>query len=89
MRRSRRITKTILQEVTMRNLLMFMMGTLSGAVVGVALALLLTPASGEELRSQVSGRYHSVQDEVRAAAQTRRAELERQLQQLRAPRLAE
>jgi gas vesicle protein len=73
----------------MRKLLMFMMGVLSGSVVGAALALLLTPAPGKELRSQVSGRFHSVQEEVRTAAAARRAELERQLQELRAPRSVE
>lgn len=73
----------------MRKMVVFLMGALSGGVVGAALALLLTPASGTELRDQVTGRYHTVQDEVRAAATARRAELEHQLQTLRAPHRAE
>ena len=73
----------------MRKFFAFLLGTLSGSVVGAALALLLTPSSGDDLRAQVTGRYHTVQDDVRAAAVARRAELERQLQELRAPRKAE
>lgn len=69
----------------MRKMIVFLMGVLSGSVVGAAIALLLAPASGAELRAQVAGRYHSVEEEVRSAAAARRAEMERQLQELRAP----
>ncbi len=73
----------------MRKFFAFLLGAMAGSVVGAALALLLTPAAGEDLRAQVTGRYHTVQDEVRTAAVARRAELERQLQELRAPRKVE
>lgn len=73
----------------MRKFFSFFWGVMAGSIVGAALALLLTPAPGEDLRSQVTGRYHNIQDEVRNAAIARRAELERQLQELRAPRKAE
>lgn len=70
----------------MRKFISFFFGAMAGSVVGATLALLLTPAPGEDLRAQVTGRYHTVQEEVRNAAIARRAELERQLQELRAPR---
>lgn len=70
----------------MRKFFSFLMGVMAGGIVGAALALLLTPAPGEDLRSQVTGRYHTIQEEVRQAAIARRAELERQLQELRTPR---
>ena len=69
----------------MRKFFSFFFGVLAGSVVGAALALLLTPAPGEDLRAQVTGRYHTIQEEVRKAAVSRRAELERQLQEMRAP----
>lgn len=73
----------------MQKFLSFFMGAMAGSIVGAALALLLTPAPGEDLRAQVTGRYHNIQDEVRHAAVARRAELERQLQDLRTPRRSE
>jgi gas vesicle protein len=62
----------------------FMIGAILGGVVGSALALLLTPASGESLRNQMRETVVEVQEEVRQAALTRRAELEKQLAALRA-----
>lgn len=70
----------------MRKMIVFLMGVLSGSVVGAAIALLLAPASGVEIREQMTGRYRSMEEEVRSAAVARRAEMERQLQELRAPR---
>lgn len=72
----------------MRKFFSFFLGVMAGSIVGAALALLLTPAPGEDLRAQVTGRYQTIQEEVRSAAVARRAELERQLQELRAPRSA-
>jgi len=62
----------------------FTIGAFLGALVGSTLALLLTPASGESLRSQMRETAVEVQEEVRQAALTRRAELEKQLAALRA-----
>jgi gas vesicle protein len=62
----------------------FTIGALLGGLVGSALAILLTPASGESLRSQMRETIVEVQEEVRQAALTRRAELEKQLAALRA-----
>ncbi len=62
----------------------FMIGLLLGGMVGSALALLLTPVSGESLRNQMRETVIEVQEEVRQAASARRAELEKQLAALRA-----
>ncbi len=70
----------------MRNILGFVVGAILGSLVGASLALLLTPMPGGELRVQIKDRAVSFSDEIQAAANARRAELEQQLAQLRAPR---
>lgn len=69
----------------MRRIFSFLLGTASGALVGATLAILLTPASGEDLRSELRNRVTNFRDELKEAAQQRRAELERQLDVLRHP----
>ena len=64
----------------------FVIGMALGAAVGAAAAILLAPYSGEELRANIQGEIQRVQDDMQSAAETRRAELERQLAELRAPR---
>ena len=70
----------------MNKVINFMVGLVLGAVVGGSIAVLLAPSSGEELRGKIQGEIQRVQDEMQLAAETRRAELENQLAQLRAPR---
>lgn len=70
----------------MRRAFNFIMGALLGGLVGGTIAILLTPGSGADLRQQIQTRAGRVQEEVRAAAAARRAELERQLAELRRPR---
>ena len=70
----------------MKSFLGFLVGAMAGALIGGALALLLTPASGEEVRGRISARVKYIQDEVRSASEMRRAELEKQIAELRAPR---
>jgi gas vesicle protein len=53
--------------------------------VGAVTALLLAPSSGLELRERVGERARRIQDEVREAYETRRAQLEAELEALRAP----
>lgn len=69
----------------MRRAMSYLSGALMGGLVGATLALLLTPASGDELRGQIQARGQNIQDEIKAAAATRRAELEAQLAELRKP----
>jgi gas vesicle protein len=69
----------------MKRMLSFFSGVLTGALVGAMVALLLTPESGENLRSRIQEQTLSLRDEIKKAAAERRAELEEQLKNLRAP----
>ena len=53
----------------------FALGLFFGALVGVALVLLLTPQSGGELQETVRGRLQAIVDEARRAGAARRAEI--------------
>lgn len=63
----------------------FLLGAFIGAVVGSAVALLLAPASGETMRKQIQDYALNIEEQVRQAAGDRRAELETELANLRAP----
>jgi gas vesicle protein len=67
----------------MQKALNFVLGMVLGALVGSALALLLTPMSGDELRMEMREYSRQVKDEVEQAANARRAELERELANMR------
>ncbi len=69
----------------MKRAINYIFGFILGGVIGATLILLLTPSSGDEIRSQLQERFQGIQQEVTAAAQTRRAELEQQLAALRKP----
>lgn len=64
----------------------FILGAIVGGLVGGIAALLLAPSSGQQLRTDISARADQIRYEVSQAAATRRADLERQLAELRAPR---
>lgn len=66
--------------------LQFLEGFLIGGVIGAAVALILAPASGNELRGRVRNEAEHVQFEVKRAAEVRRSELEQQLAALRSPK---
>jgi gas vesicle protein len=70
----------------MRGVFSFVVGVILGSLVGASIAILLAPMSGEQLRFEVQDRAKTFADEVQTAAQVRRAELEQQLADLRAPR---
>jgi gas vesicle protein len=70
----------------MRKIFGFMLGAFTGGLLGAAAALLLTPVTGNELRSEVISRVRMVQKELINARDEKRAELEAQLQALRAPK---
>lgn len=60
----------------MNKLFSFMAGALCGALVGGVTALLLTPASGNELRGEAAARWEAAMEE----AQKARAQARKQLQ---------
>ena len=64
----------------------FLGGIFLGSLIGGVVALLLAPASGEELRNRIQSEAERVRSEVSQAASDRRSELEQQLSALRAPR---
>ena len=66
----------------MRKILAFVAGAMCGAIVGAVAALMLAPASGDEMRSETRKRFDEIMDEGRRAAAERRAELELQLRQM-------
>jgi gas vesicle protein len=69
----------------MRRLFSFFVGVITGGLVGAAIAILVAPVSGEDLRFQLQERSIRLKDDVKAIAEERRAELERELEELRAP----
>jgi gas vesicle protein len=75
-----------LQEASMRRAFSFLIGTLTGGLIGAAMALLFTPASGNDLRNQISDRAGGLAADIRNAAKTKRIELQERLETLRAPR---
>lgn len=69
----------------MRSFINFLEGFLLGALIGAAVAVLLAPFSGDELRLRMKEEAERIQGEVKKAASERRAELEEQLSALRTP----
>jgi gas vesicle protein len=70
----------------MRRALSFFIGVTVGSLVGGVLALLFAPASGNELRAQISDRAQNFSADIRQAANTKRIELRDRLETLRAPK---
>lgn len=70
----------------MRKYLSFIIGATIGGLVGACAALLLTPASGQDIRAQISGRFQMFASDIRQAANTKRIELQERLDTLRSPR---
>ncbi len=63
----------------MRRLFLFFLGVMLGAAVGVALAMLLAPASGNRMREEAKEYYDQLLAEARKAAEARRQELQMEL----------
>jgi gas vesicle protein len=61
----------------------FVVGIVTGALVGSIAALLLAPMSGEELRTQAAERADAVRLDVLEAYEARVAQLEAELDRLR------
>lgn len=64
----------------MRRFFSFLIGIISGAFVGAVAVLMFTPESGEDLRTQVRGRFQNLIEDVRTAAEEERRRLESQLE---------
>jgi len=64
-------------------MLAFLAGAACGATVGVAAALILTPASGQELQTTVRDWFEGLWDDAQQAADDRRQALEHQLSDLK------
>jgi gas vesicle protein len=78
-----------MKENKMKKIFGFISGGIVGGLVGSALALLLTPSSGDVLRNQLQSRISHFQAELKEAAASRRVDLEKQLAALRSPRQPE
>jgi len=61
----------------------FMVGIVTGALVGSIAALLLAPMSGEELRTQAAERADAVRQDVLEAYEAKVVQLEAELDKLR------
>jgi gas vesicle protein len=73
----------------MQRILSFFIGVVLGGMAGAVIALLFTPKSGPELRSQMRERADNLATEIRQAAATKRIELQERLDTLRAPKAQE
>ena len=71
----------------MRRMFGFLIGIFVGWLVGGTIALLLAPESGERPRGELRARSSNFFGEIKSAADTRRQQLEDQLEVMRAPRL--
>jgi gas vesicle protein len=67
----------------------FLAGLMSGAIVGSVSALLLAPMSGRELQTRAKDQFDNLVDDARSAAETKRVQLEAQLEALKAPKARE
>ncbi|GAB4572517.1 MAG: hypothetical protein Kow0077_12130 [Anaerolineae bacterium] len=66
----------------MRRTGLFIIGLAFGGLVGLVIALLLAPASGEKMRREAQEYYEQLLEEARKAAEARRKALELELQNL-------
>ena len=66
----------------MRNVIRFLVGLVTGAVVGGVLALLFAPTSGEETRAKLEESYTHVRNEVKEAATAKAEALKTELARL-------
>ncbi len=69
----------------MRRIFNFFIGAVVGGFVGATVALIFTPASGDEVRSQIIDRTQAFASDIRQAASTKRIELQERLETLRNP----
>ncbi len=66
----------------MNKMFSFVAGAFCGAIVGATAALLLAPASGEDLRSEMVNRWDEALAEAKQAMEETRLELQTQFEQM-------
>jgi gas vesicle protein len=69
----------------MKKVLNIFAGMVLGALVGVSLALLFAPESGDELRRRIEEWWAEVQAAGQKAAEQKRLELTAQLEEMKQP----
>ena len=67
----------------MNKMFSFLAGALCGALMGAVLALLLAPASGEELRTGAQSRWDEAMAEAKNAREETKKRLESQFEQMK------
>lgn len=67
----------------MRRFFSFLLGSITGALFGAAIALLIAPSSGEELQARARERFSSLRNEIQDAYESRVAQLESELESMR------
>ena len=67
----------------MNKLFSLLIGAVLGSIASAATVLLLTPKSGEAVRTEIKQEVEAIREEGRKAAEARRTELEAQLAQMR------
>ena len=67
----------------MNKLISFLTGAILGGLISAATVLLITPKSGESMRSDIEHEMEIILDEGRRAMATRRNEMEAQLGEMR------
>jgi gas vesicle protein len=67
----------------MNKLFSFMAGAMCGALIGGVTALLLTPASGSDLREQAIGRWETAKQEAQQARAQTRQQLESEFERMK------
>lgn len=70
-------------EKPMKKFISFVAGLIVGGIIGAVVAALAAPKSGQQLQTDIRKEVDSVIEEGRRAANARRAELEKQLAQMR------
>lgn len=67
----------------MRRFFSFVLGSITGALVGAAVALLIAPSSGEELQARARQRLTNLRSEIQEAYESRAAQMEAELDSMR------
>lgn len=67
----------------MNKLFSFLAGSICGALVGSVLVLLLTPASGEDLRANAQARWNEAISEAQRAREETEKQLQMQFEQMK------